>query len=110
MNNSLCIQRLGLREIFLQNLLTPTSFSTNVRSETAAGLGMTHWLISGRGQNRLFQKTVMSNQDLRIMLGNFMELNIGSSPKFPTLVFLPHFAPAKLLLVGRTQAVTWGYG
>lgn len=35
------------------------------------------------------------------MLGNFMELNIRSSPKFPTLVFLPHFAPAKLLLVGE---------
>ena len=62
---------------------------------------MTHWLISGRGQDRLFQKMMMSNQDLRIMLGNFMELNIRSSPKFPTLVFLPHFAPAKLLLVGE---------
>ena len=63
---------------------------------------MTHWLISGRGQGRLFQKMMkMSNQDLRIMLGNFMELNTRPSPKFPALVFLPHFAPAKHLLVGE---------
>ena len=43
----------------------------------------------------------VSNQDLRIMLGNSVELNIRPSPKFPALVVFPHFAPAKLLLVGE---------
>ena len=68
----------------------------------------------------LFQKMMkVSNQDLRIMLGNSVELNIRPSPKFPALVVLPHFAPAKLLLVGEdpgcicrdaiTFSVTWSY-